>query len=187
MRFARTITRGMRTERATARPAPLRRGFSLLEALIASVILAIAVLAVGAAVSAGRAQAQESEKVILATIAADDFLSELTTESYAGLDAYDGMVQPIGAMMTVDGASYPDTFWLVGRSVTVAEQDIATGEAGVTVRGKRVVVSAFDDMRTLAQLETFIPEPAAESVDPPAPPLPPLGGLGGLLGGLGGL
>ncbi len=46
------------------------RGFSLLEALIASVTLAVIVLAVGAAVSAGRQQSIEGEKQILAAIAA---------------------------------------------------------------------------------------------------------------------
>ncbi len=148
-----------RRKRVRTRACRARGAFSLLEALIASVTLAMVVLAVGAAVSAGRMQSVEAEKAILGTIAADDLLSEIVTVPYAQMDAYDGLDQPIGALETLDGVVYPETFWQIGRAVTVKPQTIATGDMGVDVTGKRIVVWSFDEQRVVASVETFVPEP----------------------------
>jgi len=137
------------------------RGFTLLESLIAMVILTATVFAVASAVSASTQQSVEGQKQILAAMAADDLLAEIRAMPYAQLITYNGMDQGIGLMETLDLTPYPDTYWLIGRQVSVVETDMATGGLGVMVRGMLVTVSAYDENRTLSQIQTFIPEPAA--------------------------
>lgn len=135
------------------------RAFSLLEALVASVALAVIVLAVGSAVSAGRQQSREAEQTILATIAADDLMSELSTEPYATLSNHNGLTQAPGAMTTLTGLSYPNSYAEIGRSVLVETTTVTDQGMGVIIVGKRVVVTSHDATRVLASLETFVPEP----------------------------
>jgi len=139
----------------------MRRAFSLVEALLASVLLSVIVLAVGAAISTGRDLSIEGQKRILSAMAADDLLSELAAQPYADLLDYDALDQPVGELATLTGEAYPDSFWMIGRSVEVVEQDAALGGSGVIVRGRSVGVSAYDENRVLVTLETFIPEPAS--------------------------
>ena len=50
---------------------------------------------------------------------------------------------------------------LNGRSVIVEDITVTEPDVGVVVLGKRVVVACFDGSRVLAELETFVPEPAS--------------------------
>lgn len=138
-----------------------RRGFSLIEALVASVILAIVVLAVGSAVATGRQLSIEGQKTILAAMAADDLMGELVTVAYDDLDSHDGMDQPEGAMETLDGELYPERFWMIGRNADIVEEIVDIEGMGVKVRGKTITVTAYDEHRVLAVLQTFVPEPAS--------------------------
>lgn len=148
-------------DRITARRSPADRcGFTLLESLIAMVILTATVLAVGSAISASSQQSIEGQKQILAAMAADDLLAELSALPYAELNAYDGFDQTIGALQTLDLTAYPETYWLIGRTVLVSETMMGTGDLGVDVRGMLITVSGYDENRTLAQIQVFIPEPA---------------------------
>jgi hypothetical protein len=132
----------------------------LLESLIASAVLAIVVLAVGSAVSAGQKSSFEGQKMILASMAADDLLSELRAIPYANLPTYDGLNQPVGQLQTLSSEAYPDTYWSVGRSVTVTDAQYLEPGLGAKINGRQIIVIAFDDSRTIVQLETFVPEPA---------------------------
>lgn len=132
----------------------------MLEALVASVVLAITVLAVGSAVSAGRQQSIEGEKQILAAMAVQDLMSELRSVPYAQLSSYNGLSQPPGSMATLDGGAYPDAYWLVGRGAQVEDATATYAPLGVVIHGKKITVSANDDMRVLATVEMFVPEPA---------------------------
>lgn len=137
-----------------------RRGFTLLEALIASVVLATIVLAVGSSLSAARQHSLEAEKLILATICADDLLSELASLPYDELVLVSDIDESEGSMTTLDGAAYPNSFWQIGRSARVREDVVADAALNIAVRGRRITVTAYDEHRVLAQVETFIPEPA---------------------------
>lgn len=143
-----------------ARPKGLR-GFTLLESLIAMVILTATVLAVGSAISASSQQSIEGQKQILAAMAADDLLAELSALPYAELIAHHGRDQEVGLIQTLGQTPYPDTYWLIGRQVSVVETMMSTGALGVDVLGMLVTVSAYDENRTLSQIQVFIPEPAA--------------------------
>jgi len=137
-----------------------RRGFTLIENLIAAALLGVMVLAVGLAVSSTQKASEDGQEMILGSMAADDLLSELRAEPYATLPTYNGMNQPVGSIQTLSGDAYPDTYWAIGRSVLVEDVQYQDGGLGTKINGRRLVVSAFDDNRTLLQLETFVPEPA---------------------------
>lgn len=140
----------------------LRRdqAFSLIEALVASTLLGVVVLAVISAVSAAQSLSFEGQKLILASMSADDLMAELVTIPYGDLKLRDGVSQPIGGLATMAGDPYPSTFWALGRAVSVAEEVITEPDLGVSVRGLRVRVTTRDEFRDLVSIETFIPEPA---------------------------
>ena len=143
-------------------PELSKPGFTLLESLIALTILTATVLAVGSAISASSQQSIEGQKQILAAMAADDLLAELGALPYAELSSKHGLDQPIGKMETLEAVAYPDTYWLVGRTVSVVETDITVGgDLDVKVRGMMITVSAYDENRTLSSIQTFVPEPAS--------------------------
>ncbi len=137
-----------------------RRAFSLIEALVASTLLGMIVLAVISAVTSAQSLSFEGQKQILAAMAADDYMTELMTLDYEDRALLNGSEQPVGEMETLDAAPYPDTVWALGRRVGVTEVTIVEPGLGIEVTGQRVVVEAFDEFRALATLETFVPEPA---------------------------
>lgn len=137
-----------------------RGAYTLLEALFASTILSIVVLAVISAMSAAQMHSFEGQKTILAAIAANNHLSELVTLDYADLRARDGQAEAVGGLVTVDGVTYPDPFWALGRSILVEETVQEIEELSTEITGLRVVVTVHDDARDLASIETFVPEPA---------------------------
>ncbi|HBS28985.1 MAG TPA: hypothetical protein DEB06_05945 [Phycisphaerales bacterium] len=145
-----------------ARPALRRRpgGFTLVEALVAATVLGVVVLAVLSSVSTAHTMSFEGQKRVLAAMAADDLLLELSTLEYADLAARDGFEQPVGEMATLDGEAYPETFWSIGRSVSVEAQSVSEPALGVTVTGVLVTVTASDERGPLVSLAAFIPEPA---------------------------
>lgn len=155
---SRPAPRGRRVSRAPLRG---RCGFTLIEALVASTVLGVVVLAVLSSVSAAHTMSFEGQKRVLAAMAADDLLLELSTLEYADLLLRDGTEQSVGAMSTLDGEAYPDTFWAIGRSVTVVETTVQEEALGVSIRGALVTVTAQDENAVLVTLQAFIPEPAS--------------------------
>lgn len=141
--------------------AARRPGFTLIEALVASTLLGIVVLAVISAVTTSQQLSFEGQKQILAAMAADDLMAELAVIPYNDLKLKDMTEQPIGATETLGGAPYTEVNWPLGRSIHVTEQTLYYGDLGVWVKGLRVVVEVHDEFRLLASIETFVPEPAA--------------------------
>ena len=136
-----------------------RRGFSLIENLMAAAVLGVIVLAVGLAVSSAQKASQEGQKIILGVMAADDLMSELSVFEYAALSGFE-LNQPVGAMATLGGQNYPETYWALGRSVIVEPATHQEAGLGISIEGQLVTVAAFDESRVVAELEMFIPEPA---------------------------
>lgn len=153
----------MRTTTRSSRPFPgvTRAAVTLLEALLASAILLISVLALTTAIAAGQAASLESQKLFLGAMAIDDLLSELSGVPYNNLDDYDGFEQVPGALQTVDGTPYPDAYWPIGRRVEVLAVNIKETATGVIIRGSTVTVTAFDERGELCAASLFIPEPAS--------------------------
>ncbi|MFG0275074.1 MAG: prepilin-type N-terminal cleavage/methylation domain-containing protein [Phycisphaerales bacterium] len=136
------------------------RAFTLLEALIASAVLSLIVLAVGAAVTAGQQASFDARNAVLAAMAGDDLLADLAAVDYAALSDYDEFSQPLGAIATLGGRAYPVSYGALGRSVLVEEVILEEPETSARIRGKRIVVNVFDAQRVVVTVETFRPEPA---------------------------
>ena len=139
-----------------------RGGFTLLEAVIASAVLALTVLAIGAAISAAQMNSLEGRKAVLGAMAAGDYMSELMTLPYNEIEAQDGDILPVGTLTTLDGVAYPEEYWALGRGVTAQEELMRVDDLGVTVRGLNIEVVIFDDRRVVANAHAFLPEPIEE-------------------------
>lgn len=137
----------------------VRAGFTLLESMVAVVLLGTIMLAVVAALSASQKVAFEGQKRILAAIACDDLMSELATLSYDDLKLKDGTVEPVGEMQTLDGSPYPSSFWTIGRTTTVEPMTMTDSDSGASVEGVLVTVAGMDDAITLIQVQLFVPDP----------------------------
>ena len=65
-------------------------GFTLLEAMIALVIMALTVTALSMAIGSGRQHATEAVDQMEGALAAEAMLAEVTALDYASLDTYNG-------------------------------------------------------------------------------------------------
>ena len=138
----------------------IRRGFTLLEALMASGILLAAVVAVTSAITAGQQHAYEAHQRIAASLAAEELLGRVIIDDYANLMTFNGLTQAVGTMTDVNGSALPQKFDSIGRDVSVINSLEDTGVAGVNIQGRTVRVRAFDaNNRVLADISQFIPEP----------------------------
>jgi len=104
--------------------------------------------------------ALEGQKRVLGAMACNDLLIEAATIPYASLRTHPGLSQGVGLMQTLDGAPYPDSFWAVGRTMTVAETTITDSKSGAVIKGVKVTVSAVDEESALCSIEAFFAEPA---------------------------
>ena len=143
--------------RFTHRPA---RAFSLLEALVASAILAASVLAVISAMGAAQSIAFDGQKRVLAAMTANDLMGELHTLPYAELKTHEPINQPLGLLSSIDESAYPATFWALSRSATFTLTTKPAPVTGQTISGMDVIVSVRDSGAELCRLESFVPEPA---------------------------
>ncbi|GAB4552699.1 MAG: hypothetical protein Tsb0013_15050 [Phycisphaerales bacterium] len=166
------------THRAPIRVTPVvptprrrsRRGFTLAEAAMASVVLGLIMLAVATAIGTAQQMAFESQKRLLASIAADDLLSEVSTLHYDDLPALNGRRSAIGAMRTLDNELYPDAFWPLGRRVAVVSETVTDPGSGASIDGLMVTVACHDAFADLATYQLFVPDPNPD-------PAPEGGGL----------
>lgn len=141
-----------------------RRGYTLLESLMASSILLMIVVAVTGAVSAGQQHAFEAHQRVTGSLAAEELLGRISVLDYAAIGGWNGYVEPVGAMRGLDGAAMPPAFDRLGRRVSVVTETKDLGAIGVLVRGRTIRVTAEDERgRILASLETFVPEPPEEA------------------------
>ena len=152
------------------------RGFTLVEALLASVILAVAVVAVAQAVAAGQAQSHEAVRTLRGQLLAEAMMEEILATSYADpdtdgetgranfddIDDFNGFTQAAGALTDAAGVAYPDTYQRCSIAVTVTSSSTTlTDLGGASYDGKNVVVTVTDlDGRTWT-LTRFVVEPAA--------------------------
>lgn len=136
------------------------RGFTLLEALIASAVLLLTVLAASMALWSGQRQGEYSQDVVQGTLAAAALMEEVLACEYADMSAYDGRVEAVGALETSTGAAYPPSYFRIARSVSVLPRTHAFGQIGVEVDGLEIVVTTTDvDGTELCRLTRFVPEP----------------------------
>lgn len=138
------------------------RGFTLLEALIASVIVAMVAATASMSVAVGAAVEQQNRLSVLAMQAAELQMGTLLEATYDGMDALAGS-ESAGAMLgpmrpgAAQRAALPASFSQLSRTTSVtAESRLFTQYNGHTVEGKRIEISVLGpDGTTLARLVRF--------------------------------
>ena len=160
----------MRTDRvntnAPRRPSPrhrvVRRGLTLIESLIAAVLLVTVVTAVLGALSAGHQHAMEAKRLITASLAAEQLMARVTATPYSDLTQWNDWEETPGQGTSGDEQRLPDLFELIGRRVTVTASTQQIDQLQITILGSFITVESFDDDgRTLTRLVRFVPEPQA--------------------------
>lgn len=140
-----------------------RRGFSLVEALIALAILTMVFTAIASAIGAGTASAGEARTRVVATLAADELLAEILTADWDRLEDWDGYSEASGDAVAPDGRSEPARRGMA-RHVLVIDETRTLEPSGIDVPGRTVIVEVRDrDGRVLSRLERFLASPSGET------------------------
>ena len=139
-----------------------RRGLTLVESLIAAVLLVTVVTAVLGALSAGHQHAMEAKRLITASLAAEQLMAQVTTTPYSQLGQWDGWDETPGTAMNANDEALPGLFELIGRRVIVRSSSEQLDEVQIILMGSIVTIESYGaDGRILARLVRFIPEPQA--------------------------
>ena len=137
-----------------------RRGLTLIESLVASALLITVVTAVLSALSAGHQHAREAQGLVTASLAAEQLMARVSSDSYASISEWDGWDEGPGTL--VDDDELPTLFSLIGRRVTVESDEHTLELLQVLVDGVTITVESYDSGgRVLARLVRFVPEPQA--------------------------
>lgn len=186
------VTRPYGTEYLTGRSARLvgvavvnhrpqvRRAVTLVEAVLASVILAISVGAIAQAVIAGQMQTyvamQSRRGVELAEALADEVLrlpyedpngpsapgpeaGESSRSSFDNADDYHGFSESAGAVAGPAGTVYPSSYRDFSRSVTAAYGSVSVTGFADAVPGLTVTVTVQDSAGITWSVTRFIAQP----------------------------
>jgi hypothetical protein len=131
-----------------------------MEAMMAAGILLVIVVAVTSAITAGQQNAYEAHQRIAATLAAEELMGRLVTEPWDDLSGWNGYTEPVGTMTDIEGQPMPPSFDMIGRQTEVTTTLKTISGLGVNIRGRTVVVRAFNaEGRILSDLTRFVPEP----------------------------
>jgi hypothetical protein len=137
-----------------------RKGIALLEVMIAVGLLTFAVAAITSAIVAGQQQSLQARTTIVASIAAESLLSQLSQEPWETIDSWHGYTEDVGSIVDPTGIPIGGDWDSIGRRVSIAETDLFIESLQVYIVGRTVTVTTFTkDGREVASLQRFIPEP----------------------------
>ena len=155
-------------------------GFTLVEVLVASVILALAVTGIAFAVSSSHALTYEALHNERATALAEALLEEILSLPYAdpqggttigpdagegarstfdNADDYHGYSESAGAAVDQAGSAYPTRYDVFSRSVSVVSASETVTGFSQAIVGITVTVTVQDDHGRSWVLSRFIAEP----------------------------
>ena len=100
-------------------PRVAQRGLTLVESVIASAILAVAITAVFSAVASGRAHADLAAEDLASTVAAEDLLARILQNAPETLIEWDGYVESPSKLVDGQGSLLGSAVQRVGRRVRV--------------------------------------------------------------------
>lgn len=170
-----------RDNHPSMRRATARNGFTIAEGLIASAVLATAVVAICAAVMAGHSQGTYTEHADRALKLAEELAEYIAVMPYndpqgastpgpdsgeSGISAFDnaddfhGYSEAAGAIRDVAGNLYPAAYQVFSRSVTAVYTTQTVAQLGGTINGLRVTVTVTDAQGQTWTLTRFIAQPS---------------------------
>jgi hypothetical protein len=153
-----------------------RPGLTLVEAMLAVSVLALAVAAIGQAVVAGQMQTlaalEENAAVELGEALLDEVLrlpyddpngsdSESTRATFDDVDDFDGFGEAAGSLQDAAGTTYPAAYQKFARSVEVDAASVLIAEFGGALPGVNVTVTVSDGGGRTWVLQRFVAEPAS--------------------------
>jgi hypothetical protein len=128
--------------------------------MIAVGILTFAVAAISSAIVAGQQQSLAARTTIVASVAAESLLSQLSQEPWETIDSWHGYTEEVGTITDPTGIPIGGDWDSIGRRVSVVETDMFIEPLQVFIVGRTVTVTSFaKDGRELSSLQRFIPEP----------------------------
>ncbi len=154
-----------------------RRGFTALEALIATAILAFLTAAVSGALMAGRAQSQLARDTLSASFLAQALMDEImrlpfndpngyvtmgpdsneTRTTFNNIDDYSGFTDGVGTSTTsitdLAGNAYPSAYQTFTRTVTMQAVSNTPANWGRTLSGLLITVTVSRDGADLIKLQ----------------------------------
>lgn len=137
-----------------------KRGLALLEVMIAVGLLTVAVASITSAILAGQQQSLAAKTSIVASVAAESLLSQISQEPWETIDSWHGYTEGVGTIVDPAGISIGGDWDSIGRSVSITESDMFIEPLQIFIVGRKVTVHTFNqDNQTLISLERFIPEP----------------------------
>jgi Tfp pilus assembly protein PilV len=137
-----------------------RRGIALLEVMIAVGILTFSFATISSAIVAGQSQSLEARKTIIASVAAESLLSQISREPWETIDSWHDFREEVGTITDPTGILIGGDWDAVGRMVSIAETDMFIESLRVYIMGRTVTVTVFTkDEQSLISVERFIPEP----------------------------
>lgn len=164
-------------------PAAVRRGLTLVEAVIAMVILPVAVTAIALAVVAGQSQAVEAMRQARANMLAEALMDEILALPYGDPDGdpqglgpesgetsralYDNSDDYCGKSIDADagnvvkdatGTSYPTAMQKFRRTVTCSNSPVTITGLVTAAAGLTVTVTVTQDGNTVTSITRFIRE-----------------------------
>ncbi len=140
-------------------PSSAHRGLTLVESVIATAVLAVAITGIFSALAAGQAHAGASADELAATVAAEDMIDRILHDcARRGVDplVWDGHREFPGNLRTEDGGSLSGPTSRVGRQVRVRIEDRSLDQ-GPDIEGRLVEVTTIDrTKRTLGVLRRWV-------------------------------
>ena len=157
----------------------VRAGLTLIECMMALVILMLAVLAANFAVAAGRQHAREGELALNAVRLLEDMVEEIISLPYAdpdgeltpgpevdetgrplfdNIDDFHNYQEEPGGLVDFSGNPYDSNYQVFVRAVTVTYGSESPAGMG-TINGVTVNVAVKDDRGMSWDVTRFVPEP----------------------------
>mgnify|MGYP001494012295 CR=1 FL=1 len=137
-----------------------KRGLALLEVMVAVGILSFAVTAITSAIVAGQQHSLEAREKIVASIAAESLLSQLSQEPWTSMNEWNGYVEEVGTITDPTGNNLGGDWDRLGRSVAITDSEVLINSLQVYIIGRTVEIQTFaKNGRILSTVKRFIPEP----------------------------
>jgi prepilin-type N-terminal cleavage/methylation domain-containing protein len=160
----------------TRAPAGRRYAFTLIECLMATVVLSVAVLAVVYAVAAGQKETYATLDDMRAQSLAEALMEEVIAHPYApqgdgnsqgpesgetratfvSADDFDGFTEAAGTLKDATGTAYPAPYQGFSRGVSAAFTTATVSGARSPVAGVLVSVTVSDRNGVRCQLQRFV-------------------------------
>jgi len=147
---------GHERAREMNRPRP-RRGLTLIESVIATAVLAVAITAVCSAMAAGTVHASRSADELAATVAVEDLMNRILADDPDRIDDWDGYEEAAGELVDAGGVRLAGGVARVGRRAEVDRRPRRL-EDGPDIEGWNIRVEAIDSTgRPFGGIERWIP------------------------------